>query len=188
MPDLPTVEVSPRPVHAVPDYDAPARPVILPERGRSAAVAPGGSQRLAARQVPSLPPPGPAATIAGKARLGQGVSLVVQGRTVALFGMRGPKQGDRCTVSDRLEPRACGDVAREVLAARLDVYGTVSCRVPSGQRAGAPGAICRDSTGVDLGGFLVAQGFGLADPAQSRDYLGAESTAASLHRGLWRFR
>jgi hypothetical protein len=188
-PDLPTVEVSERPEHVVPDHDsAPPRPVILKDRDRSADVGPpAASRRVAARQTPSLPQQSPMVTINGKARLGEGVSLIVQGRAVALFGVRAPRPGDRCTVSARLAPRACDEVAREVLASRLDVYGTVSCRMPPGQR-GAPAAICLDSTGIDLGGFLVAQGFGLADAAQSGDYVGAESVAASLHRGLWRFR
>jgi endonuclease YncB( thermonuclease family) len=185
-PDLPTVEVASRPEHVVPDQDsAPPRPVILKDRDRSADVAPRAAPRVAERQVPA--PQSPAVMISGKARLGEGVSLMVQGRAIALFGMGAPKPGDRCTVSARLAPRACGEVAREVLASRLDIYGTVSCRMPPDQH-GAPAAICLDSTGIDLGGFLVAQGFGLAEPAQSRDYVGAESMAASLHRGLWRFR
>jgi endonuclease YncB( thermonuclease family) len=186
-PDLPTVEVASRPEHVVPDYDSPPRPVTLKDRDRSADVAARGAPRVATQQVPSPQPQSPAVTINGKARVGDGVSLMVQGRAVALFGVRAPRPGDRCTVSARLAPRACDEVAREVLASRLDVYGTVSCRMPPDQR-GAPAAICLDSTGIDLGGFLVAEGFGLADAAQSRDYVGAESLAASLHRGLWRFR
>jgi hypothetical protein len=186
-PDLPAIEVPSRPEHVVPDQDsAPSRPVTLKDRDRSADVASRAAPRVATRQEPS-PPPSAAATINGNARLGEGVSLMVQGRAIALFGVRAPRAGDRCTVSARLAPRDCGDVAREVLASRLDVYGTVSCRMPPGQ-LGAPAAICLDSTGIDLGGFLVAQGFGLADAAQSRDYVGTESVAASLHRGLWRFR
>jgi endonuclease YncB( thermonuclease family) len=187
-PDLPTVEVAPREVHTVPDQDtAPPRPVTLTERdGRN--VGPRPAPQMAARLAPALPPQPPAAMINGAARLGEGISLIVRGRAVDLFGVRGPKPGDRCTVSDRLAPRACGEVAREVLALRLNVYSAVSCRVLPGQRGAGQGAICLDSTGVDLGGFLVAQGFALAEPGQSRDYVGAESVAASLHRGLWRFR
>jgi endonuclease YncB( thermonuclease family) len=179
-PDLPTVEVAPRAVHTVPDQDtAPPRPVTMMERdGRNAGP----------RPAPVLPPQPPAATINGTARLGEGVSLIVRGREVDFFGVRAPKPGDRCTVSDRLAPRACGEVAREVLALRLNISGAVSCRLPPGQGGAGRSAICLDSTGVDLGGFLVAQGFALAEPAQSRDYVGAERVAASLHRGLWRFR
>jgi endonuclease YncB( thermonuclease family) len=184
-PDLPTVEVSPRPEHVVPDEDsAPPRPVTFQDRDRGGDVAP----RVAAREPPSLPPRPPAAVISGKARLGEGVSLIVEGRAVVLFGMRAPQQGDRCTVSARLEARPCSEVARDALASRLGVDGRVSCHVPPGRSGDGRSAICLDSTGVDLGGFLVAQGLGLADAAQSRDYVGAESAAASLHRGLWRFR
>jgi endonuclease YncB( thermonuclease family) len=185
VPDLPTVEVSPRPEHVVPDEDsAPPHPVTFQDRDRGGDVAP----RVAARGAPPLPPRPPAAVISGKARLGEGVSLIVAGRAVVLFGVRAPQQGDRCTVSARLDARPCSEVARVALASRLGVDGRVSGRVPPGRSGDGRSAICRDSTGVDLGGFLVAQGLGLADAAQSRDYVGAESAAASLHRGLWRFR
>lgn len=187
-PDLPTVEVAPRAVHTVPEQDsAPPRPVILTERdGRD--VAPRPARQAAARPVPAPPPARPALAIGGAARLGEGVSLIVNGRAIGLLGVRAPKPGDRCTPSARLAPRDCGEVAREMLALRLNLYGTVSCRVPPGQRGAGERGICLDSTGVDLGGFLVTQGFALAEPAQSRDYVGAESVAASLHRGLWQFR
>src|ERR1700730_13459626 len=69
-PDLPTVEVSPRPEHVVPDEDrAPPHPVTFQDRDRGGDVAP----RVAAREAPPLPP---AAVISGKARLGEGVSLI----------------------------------------------------------------------------------------------------------------
>ena len=58
---------------------------------------------------------------------------------------------------------------------------------PGGSRQDSP-AICLDGDGVDLGGFLVAEGLALADPAQSYDYVGAEGIARAQKRGLWLFR
>jgi endonuclease YncB( thermonuclease family) len=83
--------------------------------------------------------------------------------------------------------QSCRDVARKALAQRHAAHSQVHCRIPPGQR-GAPGAICLDASGTDLGGFLVAEGFALADPAQSYDYVGAEGVARSFHRGLWHYR
>lgn len=116
------------------------------------------------------------------------VSLTVSGRSVKLFGVRMPQVGDRCAMSAQAAPRACGDVAREILTTRLRANPTVSCRVPAGQRSAPPAAICLDASGVDLGGFLIAEGLVLADSSQSYDYVGAEGVAHSYRRGLWRYR
>ena len=187
--DLPTIAVPQRPVHTVPDYDtAPPKPVILKGRdGRD--IAPRSEPQVAARRPPPVASPQvPALTISGPARVDQAVSLMVRGRSVPLFGVRAPQAGDRCAAGPGMAPRACNEVAREVLAARLSGNATVFCRVPRGQRDGATSAVCLDAHGVDLGGFLVGEGFALADPRQSYDYAGAESVARSTHRGLWRFR
>lgn len=85
-------------------------------------------------------------------------------------------------------PRSCADVARDALAARLAAERTVSCRVPPGQSHGAQAAVCVDAAGTDLGGFLVAEGLALADPARSYQYVGAEGAARSFRKGLWRYR
>jgi len=186
--ELPTVDVKPRAVHTVPDTDAaPARPVTL--KGRDGRDITPRAPQVAARPAPAPPRgPGPAFTISGAARVGDVVSLSVRGRAVPLFGVKPPRAGDRCTVGAGLAPRDCGDVARQALAARLGANANVSCRVPPGQRGAGAAAICLDSLGVDLGGYLIAEGFALADAAQSYDYLGAEGVARSLRRGLWRYR
>jgi endonuclease YncB( thermonuclease family) len=106
-----------------------------------------------------------------------------------LFGVRPPNSGDRCLAASGLNlgtPPPCLQKAQDTLIARLARNPSVSCRVPAPGTASAA-AICLDADGVDLGGFLVAEGLALADPAQSYDYVGAESIARSQHRGLWRF-
>jgi endonuclease YncB( thermonuclease family) len=185
LPDLPTVEVKERPVHTVPDDTPPPRPVTL--LGREPL---GDAPQVLAHNVPPPPAPkeSPAIVIVGAAHADSDVALSVRGRVVPLYGVRAPKHGDRCAVSPGPSPRACAEVARDALAQRLGQNATVSCRVPPGQRGGASAAVCLDSAGVDLAGFLVGAGFVLADPGQSRDYVGAESVARSFRRGLWRYR
>lgn len=183
--DLPTIAVTQRPVHAVPEDDAkPALPVTIKGRdGRATAL------RSPARAPASYVPSPPAVTrINGAARVADVVSLTVQGRPVRLFGVQPPQVGDRCAANADMAPRPCLDLAHEALAARLKGNDAVSCRVPPGQRAPVPAAVCFDATGTDLGGFLVAQGLAVFDPRQSYDYVGAESDARSSRRGLWRYR
>jgi endonuclease YncB( thermonuclease family) len=81
----------------------------------------------------------------------------------------------------------CAEQAQGILAARLAQKANVSCRFPGAAREDGA-AICLDGDGVDLAGMLVAEGLALADPAQSYDYVGAESVARSQKRGLWLFR
>lgn len=173
--DLPSVDVPARPVHVVPPDDGkPARPVTVTGRGTPDAHA---------AALPTATP----AVIKGPATLAAGLSLRVGDRSIELFGVKLPHSGDRCAGTTPSSGN-CGELARGALAARLKANAAVSCRVPPGQRRAVPAALCVDASGVDLAGFLVAQGFALADPAQSYDYVGAETAARSQKRGLWRYR
>jgi endonuclease YncB( thermonuclease family) len=129
-------------------------------------------------------PPGTAFN--GAASAAGGTILAVGGRSVRLYGVKLAEPRDRCGLGAG-DSRSCADVARDVLAQRLLRYPNVTCRVPAAQR-GAAAAICTDGSGVDLGGFLVAEGYALADTGQSYDYSGAEGVARAFHRGLWRYR
>jgi endonuclease YncB( thermonuclease family) len=180
VPDLPTIEVAPRPIHTVPDEEPAAAPrvTIFDRQGKE--------QR--SREA-SLTPPPPAAplpppmTFGGTAQAAGGTTLAVAGRSVRLFGVRVADPRDRCGLGPG-DGRSCADVARDALAQRLKRYPMVSCHVPAGQR-GDPGAICVDNSGTDLGGFLVAEGLALADTGQSYEYFGSEGVARSFRRGLW---
>jgi endonuclease YncB( thermonuclease family) len=182
--DLPTVEINQRPVHTVPEGEnAPAPPVTI--KGRD-----GSATALRAPPIPQhYTPSAPLVTnISGAARIADVVSLTVRGRPVRLFGVRAPQSSDLCAANAQAAPRSCAESARGALAARLAANNDVVCHVPPGQRAPVPAAVCRDSSGIDLGGLLVAEGFALADPTQSYDYFSAEAAARQLRRGLWRYR
>jgi len=182
--DLPTVEVTQHPVHAVPEGDIPPpQPVTI--RGRDGSVTALRAPPAPARYSPSR---APVTRISGAARVADVVSLSVLGRAVRLFGVRAPQASDLCPSSESAAPRACSDAARAALAARLAANADIVCRVPPGQRAPVPAAVCRDAAGADLGGLLVAEGFALADPTQSYDYFAAEAAARQLRRGLWQYR
>jgi endonuclease YncB( thermonuclease family) len=213
--DLPTVDVAPRTVHTVPDSEPPAASVTIVDRnGRTVkeinpsaglsptyvpSVGPGAAataSRGTARPVP-VPAPAPGARLAslppgtgtsfdGKGSARGGTMIAVSGRDVRLFGVRLAEARDKCGLGPG-DNRSCSDVARDALAQRLKRYPDVACRVPPGQR-GDQVAVCTDSSGTDLGGFLIAEGYALADTNQSFDYFGAEGVARSYRRGLWRYR
>lgn len=179
VPALPTVEVPTRPVHTVP-HEAP--PVVKPRLFDRA------GNELPSRSVSLTPPSAPPAEpiFGGAAEATGGVTLSVAGRKVTLFGVRVADSSDRCGLGPG-DDRGCAEVEKDALAQRLRRADRVSCHIPAGQ-PGKPAAICVDTTGTDLGGFLVAEGLALADTNESYEYFGAEGVARTFHRGLWRHR
>jgi endonuclease YncB( thermonuclease family) len=134
--------------------------------------------------------------IAGTAEASGATALRIGNRPLRLFGISPPASGDRCAaggtaaIGNGAQARRtlpCAEQAQGILAARLAQKANVSCRFPGAAREDGA-AICLDGDGVDLAGMLVAEGLALADPAQSYDYVGAESVARSQKRGLWLFR
>jgi len=177
--DLPTVDVPDRPIHTVPE-DEPVIPkvTLLDRKGNEIA-----SRRMVLTAPRAVPLPTRPAIFTGSAQATGGVALAVAGRPVHLFGVRVADPRDRCGLGPG-DSRSCTEVARDALAQRLKRYPTVSCHMPAGQR-GEPAAVCIDASGTDLGGFLVAEGFALADTNQSYEYFGSEGVARSFRRGLW---
>lgn len=162
-----------RPVHAVPDEAPPGAGIRPFDRDARASLTP----------VPSGLRPNP--IFSGVARADGGTTLAVAGKEVRLFGVRAAGPRDRCGAA--AGAGSCADAARDALSRRLRRSPRVSCQMPAGQ-IGKPGAVCIDSSGIDLGGFLVAEGLALADTNQSYEYFGAEGVARSFRRGLWRYR
>lgn len=209
-PDLPNVDIASHAVHAVPSNDeAPAPTVTLQDRdgrkikdlkpdsglapGYVPSVGPGGARSYASTTPPATTggarlamAPSTAAYFNGAGQATGGTVISVGGRFVNLFGVRIADSRDRCGLGLG-DNRSCAQVARDALAQRFAHYPNVSCHVPPGQ-PGQPGAVCTDASGTDLGGFLVAEGYALADTSRSYDYFGAEGVARSYRRGLWRYR
>jgi endonuclease YncB( thermonuclease family) len=154
---------------AGPPPRAASAPVMVP---------PIGNSRFAATPMTAF--------FNGSASASGATVLSVGGRNVRLFGVRVADPRDQCGLGPG-DNRSCADVARDALAQRLQHYPSVACHVPAGQR-GDPAAVCADASGTDLAGFLVAEGYALADTNQSYDYFGAEGVARSFRRGLWRYR
>jgi endonuclease YncB( thermonuclease family) len=174
LPPLQEVKISEHPIHAVPEDKTP-----LP--GHPGGPAQSEEVRLGAHPLAA---PAPPRQFSGAATPTGPVELKVDTTTVSLFGIKPPADRDRCADAGG----DCVAVARRALAERIGAAGKVSCRIPNPRPGGPAYAICLDPTGFDLSGFLIAQGLALADTGQSYDYVGAESIARNLKRGLWKFR
>ncbi|HUK06515.1 MAG TPA: hypothetical protein VLX09_01480 [Stellaceae bacterium] len=206
LPELPTEEVHEQPANPVPPGVSPMQPVTIEDRNGHTVTRPGSPGRPAtATPEPApaaVPEPSPAAvpaptqtalappmaaTVIGPASATGAVSLAVHGQGVRLYGVQPPGDADRC-VSPRGYTMSCADVTREVLAERLARSTAVTCRLPPHRRIDEAPRICLDGGGVDIAGYLVAEGLALADPRESRDYLGAQGIAKSYRKGLWAYR
>jgi endonuclease YncB( thermonuclease family) len=170
LPPLPETVLGKVPLHSIPDPGGP-------ERNVSPEVANGPSQLGAPASVPKQ--------FSGAVRVSGPNALIVGSVPVQLYGIKAPLADDKCGMAGS-EP--CATVAQRTMASRLATT-KISCQVPSPK----PGiivafAICLDSQGTDIAGSLVSDGLALADPRQSYDYVGAESIAKGLKRGLWAFR
>src|SRR5690348_12820034 len=118
VPDLPTVEVAPRPVFTVPEDEPPPAPKANPF---GQAARPTASSEAASRPTPAPTPP----VIAGAATASGPTTLAVAGRPIRLFGVKTPEPGDRCgTGSGRGN---CAEAAHDALTQRLDRSPQVSC-------------------------------------------------------------
>ncbi len=171
LPPLPEVKIADRPIHAVPEDKTPEPHST------------GQSEEVRLGPHALAPPPLPH-QFSGAAIPTGAVELKVDATMVSLFGIKAPIDRDRCADAGG----DCAAVAKRALADRIGAAGKVSCRIPNPRPGGVAYAICLDPTGFDLSGFLIAQGLALADTAQSYDYVGAESIARNLKRGLWKFR
>jgi endonuclease YncB( thermonuclease family) len=207
---VPNDDTSPAPTVTLQDRDGRTIREIKPAQGLSPtyvpSVGPGSGRSFAPSSPAPYYSPGPSGPVMvppingsrlatavpsgalfnGAGQAAGGITLSVGGRYVNLFGIRIADPRDQCGLGPG-DNRSCAVVAHDALAQRLQHYANVSCHVPPGQR-GQPGAVCTDSSGTDLGGFLVAEGYALADTGQSYDYFGAEGVARSYRRGLWRYR
>ena len=116
-------------------------------------------------------------------------TLRVQGKTIRLFGLYIPSSARGCVTI--LRPVRCG--SRAVRALELKIQGFVECLPQRRHRDGSISAVCyvKDSSildpPVDLGAWLIEQGFAVAGPGAPFEYGVLEDIARVNRRGLWGF-
>jgi endonuclease YncB( thermonuclease family) len=128
-------------------------------------------------------------TIRSYALVQDDATLRVQGKTIRLFGLYIPPTGRGCVTV--LRPSRCG--SRAVRALELKIRGFVECLPQQRYTDGSIGAICYVQEGsildppVDLGAWLIEQGFAVAGPDAPFGYGVLEKIARTNRRGVWGF-
>ena len=130
----------------------------------------------------ALSVPAHAATLTGVASVIDGDTLEIHGTRIRLFGIDAPESGQLCT-RESGERWRCGQQAALALSDQIG-RATITCIGRDTDRYGRLIAVCR-SRGVDLNGWMVAQGWALAYRRYSMEYVSAENQAARLRRNIW---
>ncbi len=116
-------------------------------------------------------------------------TLQLQGRTIRLFGVYLPDAGRTCRF--RVSPVRCG--SRAALALDDKIRGFVRCEPVARDADRTLAAICfirGDSLlapEVDLGAWLIEQGWAVATPEAPFEYHVLQEFAQSRRAGLWGF-
>jgi endonuclease YncB( thermonuclease family) len=113
-------------------------------------------------------------------------TLTVRGWRIRLFGVWLPPSDRRC--DDGIRPIRCG--TRAAGALRQRITGFVDCRPQFAYDDGSIAAVCRTGRvlsrpGVDLGAWLIQEGFALAAPRAPFNYRALERIAQSQGIGFW---
>ena len=115
-------------------------------------------------------------------------TLKVAGRSVHLYGIHIPDAGRHCRTSVR--PVRCG--SRAAVALDTKIQGFVRCREMGRNRDRSLNAVCwvdysLRTGGEDLGAWLISQGWAVARPEASFDYVTRERIARARGKGVWGF-
>jgi endonuclease YncB( thermonuclease family) len=113
-----------------------------------------------------LPTTSANAEVVGKARVIDGSTLEVGGRTVRLHGIDAPTEAQSCTQDGK--PWSCGREASFALAFQVGDHW-LACEERGRDGEDRILAVCRVG-GKDLGRLMVAQGWALADRRVGQDY------------------
>jgi endonuclease YncB( thermonuclease family) len=141
-----------------------------------------GALALGALLLASAPAASEPGRIAGTATVIDGDAIEIAGRAIRLHGIDAPAHAQLCLDGMGL-PWRCGHQASVVLAERIE-GAALACRPTGEDRSGRTVAVCFDGA-VDLGAWMVAQGWAVADRDRPADYGTLERAAEAAGRGLW---
>ncbi|TXS95142.1 nuclease-like protein [Parahaliea aestuarii] len=124
--------------------------------------------------------------VSSYARVNDDASLRINGRTIHLAGIHVPDTGTTCQTWRN--PPVCG--SRAVVALRFKIDGFVRCELLSRNNDRSFNGWCRVGAssfeeGEDLAAYLLQQGWAVALPDASFEYLTMEKIARARGLGLW---
>ena len=118
---------------------------------------------------------------AGKMYATDGNTLYFQGKSVRLFGIDAPEPRQYCCLDER--KWNCGRRAIKELR-NMIMNLEVRCQEKHEDKYGRIVAVCHVA-GEDLNAWMVANGWALANRAESEDYVDEEEAASRESKGVW---
>jgi len=124
-----------------------------------------------------------ARTIESYAHIRDDATLEVSNKHIRLYGIHVPETAQTCRTFIR--PPRCS--SRAALALDFKIQGFVRCETVRRFRDGSYSAVCYDNDDVDLGAYLISQGWAVAAPGAPFDYTVRERIARERGFGVWGF-
>lgn len=123
------------------------------------------------------------ATIAGRARVIDGDTIMIGNLPIRLEGIDAPESGQACAGA-KGNTWQCGFTATQRLASLIKGERVI-CEKSGEDRYKRTLAYCRLENGTELNAWMVRQGFALAFVRYSSKYVNEEKEARDAKRGLW---
>jgi len=122
-------------------------------------------------------------SIEGMPTVIDGDTLNINGERIRLHGIDAPEARQACTRDD--VEWLCGQEASKALRDYLRDQPPLECKQVDTDRYGRIVAKCYTSNDVDIGEWMVRNGWALAYRRYSEDYVSAEENARIAKHGLW---
>jgi len=138
---------------------------------------------LAAWATLAIALPAQATDFNGPARIVDGDTIEIGGRTLRLHGIDAPETGQTCERSGGIYD--CGQEAGWALAERFE-HHWASCAT-TGLLGDLPTVICHlgGAHGINVNAHMVRRGWALADPQTGQEFVADEAAARTARAGLW---
>ena len=120
--------------------------------------------------------------LVGKAEVTDGDSLKINGERIRVHGIDAPEKRQRCE-RDGLD-WMCGEDASAALKEYIGGLD-LRCERLDTDRYGRIVARCTNPDGIDIGEWMVSNGWALAYRQYSKDYVDEETEAEVANRGIW---